>query len=70
MRGLTTTNKEEMAYCLKTLRNTDANTGFMHESFWKDDPSRFTRKWFAWANTLFGEFILTIDREHPELLKG
>jgi meiotically up-regulated gene 157 (Mug157) protein len=70
MRGLTTSNEEEMAYCLKTLRNTDANTGFMHESFWKDDPSRFTRKWFAWANTLFGEFILTIDREHPELLKG
>ena len=70
MRGLTTTSKEEMAYCLKTLRNTDADTGFMHESFWKDDPSRFTRKWFAWANTLFGEFILTIDRVHPELLKG
>jgi hypothetical protein len=69
MRGLTTKNKEEMAYCLKTLRNTDANTGFMHESFWKDDPSRFTRKWFAWANTLFGEFILTIDREYPSLLK-
>jgi meiotically up-regulated gene 157 (Mug157) protein len=42
----------------------------MHDSFWKDDPSRFTRKWFAWANTLFGEFILTIDREHPSLLKG
>ena len=69
MRGLTTTDEEEMAYCLKTLRNTDANTGFMHESFWKDNPFRFTRKWFAWANTLFGELILTLEHEHPELLE-
>ena len=69
MQGLTTTDEEEMAYCLKTLRNTDANTGFMHESFWKDNPFRFTRKWFAWVNTLFGEFILHIDQVHPSLLK-
>ncbi|EKC63996.1 Uncharacterized conserved protein UCP028846, partial [human gut metagenome] len=32
-------------------------TGFMHESFHKDDPKKFTRSWFAWANTLFGELL-------------
>ena len=32
----------------------------MHESFHKDDPTRFTRPWFAWANTLFGELILKL----------
>jgi hypothetical protein len=69
IRGMTTTDEQEMAYCLKTLRNTDANTGFMHESFWKDNSFRFTRKWFAWANTLFGEFIMTIDQKYPELLE-
>ena len=45
------------------IKNTHAGTGFMHESFDKDDSSKFTRKWFAWANTLFGELILKIEKE-------
>jgi meiotically up-regulated gene 157 (Mug157) protein len=58
MRAMTTNDKKEMASCLKTLLATDANTGFMHESFHIDDPAHFTRHWFAWANTLFGELVL------------
>ena len=30
----------------------------MHESFHKDDATKFTRKWFAWANTLFAELLI------------
>jgi meiotically up-regulated gene 157 (Mug157) protein len=41
----------------------------MHESFHKDDPARFTRKWFAWANTLFGELMLHVQDKKPFLLK-
>lgn len=63
MRARTTTNNEEIKYCLRVLRDTDANTGFMHESFHKDDPSNFTRSWFAWVNTLFGELIVDLDAE-------
>jgi len=40
----------------------------MHETFHKDDPKIYTRSWFAWANTLFGELILKITREYPSLL--
>jgi meiotically up-regulated gene 157 (Mug157) protein len=40
------------------LMNTDARTSFMHESFHKDNPKNFTRAWFAWQNTLFGELII------------
>ncbi len=50
----------EIKWCIETLLKTDAGTGFMHESFNKDDPSKFTREWFAWANTLFGELILKL----------
>jgi meiotically up-regulated gene 157 (Mug157) protein len=58
MRAMTSNDKQEMASCLKTLVATDADTGFMHESFHIDDPAKFTRHWFAWANTLFGELVL------------
>ena len=67
-RALTSTDDDEIALCLRMLRATHAGTGFMHESFDQDDASRFTRKWFAWANTLFGELIVTLARERPHLL--
>ena len=50
----------EIAWCMRTLLNTDAGTGFMHESFDVNDPAHFTRKWFAWANTLFGELVVRL----------
>jgi meiotically up-regulated gene 157 (Mug157) protein len=40
------------------LMETDAGTGFIHESFHKDDAKKFTREWFAWQNSLFGELII------------
>ena len=40
----------------------------MHESFHKDDPNKFTRSWFAWANTMFGELILKVYAERRQLL--
>ncbi len=68
MRGLTSIDDKEIKSCLSMLQRTHAGTGFMHESFFKDDPTKFTRKWFAWANTLFGEFVLKIYREKKHLL--
>jgi meiotically up-regulated gene 157 (Mug157) protein len=70
MRGLTSTSAAEVAGCLRTLKATHAGTGFMHESFQKDDPTRYTRSWFAWANTLFGEFILHTAHAFPQVLKA
>ncbi len=68
MRALTSKDPEEIRFCLNTLKSTHAGTGFMHESFHKDDASNFTRKWFAWANTLFGELIMKVHVEQPGLL--
>ncbi|MBK8521538.1 MAG: glycoside hydrolase family 125 protein [Ferruginibacter sp.] len=68
MRGLTSTDDKEIKSCLNMLQQTHAGTGFMHESFHKDDATKFTRKWFAWANTLFGEFVWKVYKERPHLL--
>jgi meiotically up-regulated gene 157 (Mug157) protein len=69
MRGMTSNDEKEIAMCLHQLKATHAGTGFMHESFDKDDPKDFTRSWFAWANTLFGEFVLKVHAERPGLLQ-
>jgi len=68
VQGLTSTDDQEVRQCLLTLQKTHAGTGFMHEAFHKDDPNKFTRKWFAWANTIFGELILKSYKERPHVL--
>ena len=68
VQGLTGTSDAEVRQCLTTLQKTHAGTGFMHEAFNKDDPKKFTRSWFAWANTIFGEFVLKTFQERPQIL--
>ncbi|MFB9862477.1 glycoside hydrolase family 125 protein [Rufibacter immobilis] len=70
MQAMTSQSDAEIKECLQTLKTTHAGTGFMHETFHKDNPENFTRKWFAWANTLFGELILKLHAERPHLLKA
>jgi meiotically up-regulated gene 157 (Mug157) protein len=71
MRAFTSTDDDEILHCLNMLVNTDAGTGFMHESFNKDNPDKFTRSWFAWANTLFGELIVKLyDEGKVDLLNS
>ena len=69
MRALTSSDDVEILQCLRFLKATHAGTGFIHEAFHKDDPTHFTRPWFAWANALFGELILKVSREAPRLLQ-
>lgn len=71
MRALTSENDDEIKQCVKMLMDTDAGTGFMHESFNKDDATNFTRKWFAWQNSFFGEMIITlIEKGKLDLLNS
>ena len=63
MKAFTSRDDAEIKTCIKMLMDTDAGTGFMHESFHKDDATNFTRPWFAWQNTLFGELILKLVNE-------
>lgn len=63
MRAFTSRDNGELRQCMKMLRDNDGGTGFMHEAFHKDNADKFTRKWFAWANTLFGELIIHLMNE-------
>jgi hypothetical protein len=68
LRAITSVDDNEIAACIENLRQTHAGTGFMHESFHKDNAGQFTRKWFAWANTLYGEMIWKVYRERKNLI--
>ncbi|MCC8173053.1 MAG: glycoside hydrolase family 125 protein [Odoribacter sp.] len=63
MKAMTSDDNSEIKECVRMLRDTDGGTGFMHESFHKDDATKFTRHWFAWTNTLFGELIVKLIKE-------
>ena len=60
MQILTATDPDEIQDCLRMLSATHADTFLMHESFHKDNPTTFTRKWFAWANALFAQMLSTL----------
>lgn len=68
VRALSSEDDAVIAWSLKTLRNTHAGTGFMHEAVDKDDSAKFTRTWFAWVNGLFGELVVKVAKERPHLL--
>ena len=60
MYAFTSQDDDEIRHCIEMLMRTDAGTGFIHESFHKDDALSYSRPWFAWQNTLFGELILKL----------
>jgi meiotically up-regulated gene 157 (Mug157) protein len=57
IRGLTSTSAEERVTAVHLLGASHAGTYLAHESFDAGDPTRFSRSWFAWANSLVGELL-------------
>ncbi|WP_380788548.1 glycoside hydrolase family 125 protein [Sphingomonas sp. R86521] len=68
IRALSASDDATIRACLRMIRDTDADTGFIHEAVDQDDPAKFTRSWFAWANGLFGELIVHLAATRPSLL--
>ncbi len=59
---------KEIRASLASLKGAAQGFGFMHESYNRNDPKKFTRAWFAWANTLFGELVGELAGSRPELV--
>ena len=68
MRAMGSDDDAVIRQCLGWLKASEAGTGFMHEAFDMDDPRKFTREWFAWANGLFGELMLGLVARRPGVL--
>ncbi len=58
MQALTATDRNEKEQLISTILSTDADEGFMHESFDVENPHEYTRPWFAWANSIFSELVI------------
>lgn len=61
IQGMTTDDEKEKQEILKTFRKTHAGTYMMHEGFNVDDPKDFSRPWFSWANSIFIEFLMSLN---------
>jgi meiotically up-regulated gene 157 (Mug157) protein len=66
--ALTSDSSTQIRTMIQMLKSTAAATGFIHESYNRNDSAVFTRAWFAWANTLFGELIAKTAKHNPDLL--
>ena len=66
--ALTTDSPAQIGHMIRMLKASAAATGFIHESYNRNNSADFTRAWFAWANTLFGELLAKTAQHHPELL--
>jgi len=69
LRAMTSQDDREIETCLRTLMASAAGTDFLHESFHENDVHKFTRPWFAWCNSIFGELIVTLAATRPHILK-
>lgn len=61
IQGMTSDNEKEKEEILKTFRKTHAGTYMMHEGFDVNDPKKFSRPWFSWSNSIFVEFIMSLN---------
>ncbi|MGW8136540.1 glycoside hydrolase family 125 protein [Sphingomonas zeae] len=69
VRALTSTDPALLRASLSMLRGSQGGTGFIHEGVDIDDPTKFTRDWFAWANGLFGELVVHVAATRPQVLR-
>ncbi|MDZ4769189.1 MAG: glycoside hydrolase family 125 protein [Chloroflexota bacterium] len=60
MQGLTAIDPAERDAVIAMIAATTGGTDTLHEGFDPDEPTRYTRPWFAWANSLFGELLIDL----------
>ncbi|KAH7081368.1 Six-hairpin glycosidase-like protein [Paraphoma chrysanthemicola] len=65
---LTSEDDEEIIANLRMLLRSTHSLGLMHESVDARNDAVYSRPWFSWANGLFGQMVLNLERRRPWIL--
>jgi len=68
IRIFTSSSVSEITSTLKEIVSSTDGLGLIHESIDTFDQTVWTRQWFSWANGLFGQCILDLNRRLPAVL--
>lgn len=69
VQAMTSDDDEEIMTCLASVKNV-SRLGVVHESVNVDHGRKYSRSWFAWANSVFAQTILDLAHRKPHLLFG
>lgn len=69
MRAQTSDDDEEITESINMVRDSSL-LGLIHESVDVNNIEKYTRSWFAWANSVFAQTILDLAERKPHLIFG
>ncbi|KAJ2076877.1 hypothetical protein H4R24_005454 [Coemansia sp. RSA 988] len=68
VRALTSNDRQEVRDAIVMLTETTGDLGLMHEAVFVDDPTYYSRPWFAWCNGVVAELLVDAVQRFPGII--